>query len=53
MSSIGEEFREGEILPPNDIVEEWLKLIDADPENVVGISLRDKKRTLSAERRII
>ncbi len=53
LSSIADEFRGGEILPPNDIVEDWLKLIDADPENVVGISLRDKKRTFSAERRII
>ncbi|MBI1821354.1 MAG: AAA family ATPase [Nitrospirae bacterium] len=42
-SSIQEEYREGEILPPNDIVEDWLKLIDADPENVVGISLLDKE----------
>ena len=39
-----EEYREGEILPPNDIQEDWLKLLDQDPENVVGISLFDRNK---------
>ncbi|MBA3963494.1 MAG: AAA family ATPase [Chthoniobacterales bacterium] len=32
------EYLENEILPATDIVEDWLKLIDYDPENVVKIS---------------
>ncbi|MCG3115536.1 MAG: AAA family ATPase [Candidatus Manganitrophus sp. SA1] len=47
------EYREGEILPPNDIVEDWLKLIDVDPENVVGLSLLDKKERPRPEKRVI
>jgi proteasome-associated ATPase len=33
-----EEFREGEVLPPDDAAEEWLKLLDHHPEQVVGVS---------------
>lgn len=32
------EFREGEMLPPDDAAEEWLKLLDHHPDQVVGIS---------------
>ncbi len=32
------EFSENDIFPPNDITEDWFKLIDFDPENVVKIS---------------
>lgn len=32
------EFREGEVLPPDDAAEEWLKLLDHHPEQVVGVS---------------
>lgn len=32
------EFTENDIFPPTDITEDWLKLIDYDPENVVKIS---------------
>jgi proteasome-associated ATPase len=32
------EFSENDIFPPNDITEDWLKLIDYDPENVVKIA---------------
>ena len=32
------EFDENDIFPPTDITEEWLKLIDYDPENVVKIA---------------
>ncbi len=53
LSSIAEEYREGEMLPPNDIVEDWLKLIDANPENIVGLSLRGKKEKSYNENRII
>ena len=53
LSSVKEEYREGKILPPNDIVEDWLKLIDADPENVVGVSLLDQREKSYLEKRII
>ncbi len=36
--SVLEEFREGEMLPPDDAAEEWLKLLDHHPEQVVGVS---------------
>ena len=32
------EYRENEIFPPSDTVEDWLKLIDYDPENVVRVT---------------
>jgi len=32
------EFTENDIFPPTDMVEDWFKLIDFDPENVVKIS---------------
>ena len=32
------EFAENDIFPPTDMTEDWLKLIDYDPENVVKIS---------------
>ncbi len=32
------EYLENEILPATDVTEDWLKLIDYDPENVVKIS---------------
>ncbi|MDF0645120.1 MAG: AAA family ATPase [Nitrospira sp.] len=38
LDATAEEFREGEMLPPDDAAEEWLKLLDHHPEQVVGIS---------------
>ncbi|HKE60917.1 MAG TPA: AAA family ATPase, partial [Nitrospira sp.] len=38
LDAVTEEFREGEMLPPDDAAEEWLKLLDHHPEQVVGIS---------------
>jgi proteasome-associated ATPase len=32
------EFSENDIFPPTDITEDWFKLVDFDPENVVKIS---------------
>lgn len=32
------EFTENDIFPPTDVAEDWFKLIDYDPENVVKIS---------------
>lgn len=45
LEAMEEEFKEGEILPPNDILEDWLTLLDHDPENVVGISLLSRQKT--------
>ena len=36
--AVSEEFREGEMLPPDDAAEEWLKLLDHYPDQVVGVS---------------
>jgi proteasome-associated ATPase len=33
-----DEFRESEIFPPDDSAEEWLKLLDYQPEQVVGVT---------------
>lgn len=32
------EFIENDIFPPSDITEDWLKLVDYDPENVVKVA---------------
>jgi proteasome-associated ATPase len=32
------EFAENDIFPPTDITEDWMKLLDYDPENVVKVS---------------
>ena len=32
------EFKESEIFPPDDSAEEWLKLLDYHPDQVVGVS---------------
>ncbi|MGZ5025447.1 MAG: AAA family ATPase, partial [Chthoniobacterales bacterium] len=32
------EFTENDIFPPTDVSEDWFKLIDYDPENVVKIA---------------
>ena len=37
-SSLDAEYAENDIFPPTDITEDWLKLIDYDPENVVKVS---------------
>lgn len=38
LEAVSEEFREGEVLPPDDAADEWLKLLDHHPEQVVGIA---------------
>ncbi len=37
-SAFAAEFLENDIFPPTDITEDWFKLVDFDPENVVKIS---------------
>jgi proteasome-associated ATPase len=51
LDSVAEEFREGEMLPPDDAAEEWLKLLDHHPEQVVGIS--SFRRGRQTEERLI
>jgi len=49
LTSVQAEYREGEILPPDDAAEEWLKLLDHHPDQVVGVSSFRKGR-ISRER---
>jgi len=35
---LAREYRENEVFPPSDITEDWLKLTDFDPGNVVRLS---------------
>ena len=37
-TSFDAEFTENDIFPPTDMAEDWFKLIDYDPENVVKIA---------------
>src|SRR5579871_3206053 len=48
------EFKENEIFPKGDSQEDWLKLLDCDPENVATIKpIRAKKQSDNARRNII
>ena len=48
--AIEAEFRENEIFPKTDYIEDWLKLIDYDPENVINIQpIRDDDRQAPME----
>jgi proteasome-associated ATPase len=38
IDALGKEYRENELFPPSDITEDWLKLTDFDPGNVVRLS---------------
>jgi proteasome-associated ATPase len=38
VEALGREYRENELFPPSDITEDWLKLTDFDPGNVVRLS---------------
>ncbi len=38
MDALNIEYKQNDIFPPNDITEDWLKLVDYDPENVVKLS---------------
>ncbi len=48
------EFKENEIFPKGDSVEDWLKLLDYDPENVATIKpMRGRRRHSETKRRNI
>jgi proteasome-associated ATPase len=51
LAAMQAEYREGEILPPDDAAEEWLKLLDHHPDQVVGVSSFRKGR--AAEERLV
>ena len=51
LEALNDEYREGEVLPPDDAAEEWLKLLDHHPEQVVGIS--SFRRGRQAEERLV
>ncbi len=51
LTAIDDEYREGEVLPPDDAAEEWLKLLDHRPDQVVGIS--SFRRGRQAEERLV
>lgn len=38
LAAIDAEYGQGEILPPDDAAEEWLKLLDHHPQQVVGVA---------------
>jgi proteasome-associated ATPase len=38
IAAVDAEFAQGEILPPDDTADEWLKLLDHDPQQVVGVA---------------
>jgi proteasome-associated ATPase len=38
LEALAKEYRENELFPPSDITEDWLKLTDFDPGNVVRLS---------------
>jgi len=47
------EYKENEIFPKGDSQEDWLKLLDYDPENVATIKPIRAKKQLNASRRNI
>ncbi|PTY00013.1 peptidase [Verrucomicrobia bacterium LW23] len=47
--ALDHEYQENDIFPPSDITEDWLKLVDYDPENVVRISpVKPRRAEVSA-----
>lgn len=38
LDALAKEYAENEVFPPNDITEDWLKLTDFSPENVVRLT---------------
>ena len=51
LDAVNEEYREGEMLPPDDAAEEWLKVLDHHPDQVVGVS--SFRRGRQAEERLV
>jgi proteasome-associated ATPase len=48
------EYKENEIFPKSDTIEDWLKLLDYEPENVATVKpVKAKKQTPATRRNII
>ncbi|HEY3863479.1 MAG TPA: AAA family ATPase [Verrucomicrobiae bacterium] len=47
--ALRKEYAENDLFPPTDITEDWLKLTDFDPENVIKLApVRPRKKDLAA-----
>lgn len=57
LEAVRSEYRENEVFPPTDSVEDWLKLLDYDPENVVRVqpksAISEKPRDRAAAGKVI
>ncbi len=54
LQAVETEYTENEIFPPTDNTEDWLKLLDYDPENVVRVSpIRPGRETNRRGNRIV
>ncbi len=57
LEAVRVEYRENEVFPPTDSVEDWLKLLDYDPENVVRVQPKtahsERPRDRAAAGRVI
>jgi proteasome-associated ATPase len=57
LEAVRAEYRENEVFPPTDSVEDWLKLLDYDPENVVRVQPKtahsERPRDRAAAGRVI
>ena len=53
LAALESEYAENDVFPPSDISEEWLKLTDLDPENVVRLSPVRTKGANTAETRVV
>ena len=57
LEAVRAEYRENEVFPPTDSVEDWLKLLDYDPENVVRVQPKtahsERSRDRAATGRVI
>jgi len=44
LQALRQEYGENDLFPPTDITEDWLKLTDFDPENVIKLApIRPRK----------
>jgi proteasome-associated ATPase len=45
--ALQKEYAENDLFPPTDITEDWLKLTDFDPDNVIKLApIRPRKKDL-------
>lgn len=52
--ALAAEYRENEIFPKSDVAEDWLKLIDVEPENVVAVKpIRSTRTDAKSQKTII